>query len=318
MKNKKLAVRVNGKLQTVHQTPHFFDSIEDKENEGKKSKESVTQISEKENEEKINYNEKDWEQSLLKKYDRKPSKKPFGAFLDKAAGYKKILMVAFSAIFIGVSMGLIMLQFISQMEQGQNEARTIAQEVPTVTNDNNKEETASIETVPFEVTSFNAFVVQAGVFTTQEKAEASLNILKGNGYGGMIWQRENQYYVFIGYANTKEEAKAFAANHLSALNDIYIGKEWSTPNLNLDINKNLIDDLKIYQKQLLAFLNHPTNKENTIDTFKKSNNEDLNALQDNLMETQSKILNDPSNQKHHVEILNRWKEYQAFVKKISD
>lgn len=111
-----------------------------------------------------------------------------------------IAFIILIAVLVGTSFGLVMVGMVKSDQKAGIE--TPFSEMTTVTKENGKGSlTLTVEAKP-------AFIIQGGVFSTIEAAEKELTHAIEKGIPGQIVQMDKQIYLFIGVADSIEQAKA--------------------------------------------------------------------------------------------------------------
>ncbi|QGS68957.1 hypothetical protein CV093_12705 [Oceanobacillus sp. 143] len=90
----------------------------------------------------------------------------------------------------------------------------------------NQSDNQNLPTSAHSLTPIDAFVLQAGVFANKANANEWVKSFADAGLDAIIWEKDAQYYLFLGIAATKEQANLIATELTSEF-DIFI-KEWST------------------------------------------------------------------------------------------
>ena len=129
---------------------------------------------------------------------------------------KQALIALSSSLLIGITFGLIFLSMVKQEEPAM--ANTLHM---TTTDD--EENTTDVNTYAIE--SFYFYVVQAGVFSEEENAQALVDELHALSYPAYIWERENQYFVLAGIEQTEERAGTLTDKMKEDGIDVFV-KQW--------------------------------------------------------------------------------------------
>ncbi len=152
----------------------------------------------------------------LDEYDRK-----YAANIKKLGNVKPIIVAAVSAVVIGICLGIIMLNMFDGIDDGTNSEIEHTTASNTDTNTQDSEQTLSSITLQ----PIHAFVLQAGVFSTEANASQWSEKYQKAGFPTTIWQRDDQFFLLAGIAETKKQAESLKANFADF--DIYV-KEWNT------------------------------------------------------------------------------------------
>lgn len=148
-----------------------------------------------------------------------------------------------TAILIGLFLGLIMLNLFSNKGDGVNvsESKTAANQGNT-----NHEEQASQG--PTSLQQINAYVLQVGVFEEKGNADNWSDTYQQQGFSTTSFFRDNQYFLFIGLADTEETAKKFAATLLERGIEVYV-KEWTVNGIEKDLTPEEAEWMQLFQEQ---------------------------------------------------------------------
>lgn len=169
---------------------------------------------------------------------------------------KKIVMAGVSAVLVGMALGYIMLNVFASMETPEASSSTAYQDdvdnEPSTTETNSNEESTSSGTPPADqntegeaaaasqtsisLPAVRAFVVQAGIFSTQDQAEVMQSNIESKGVRTFIWPRDGQFYLFAGIAPSKAEGEQIATLLKAQEIEVYV-KEWSVPGGKMDLNQ---------------------------------------------------------------------------------
>ncbi|UOQ86157.1 SPOR domain-containing protein [Gracilibacillus salinarum] len=154
-------------------------------------------------------------------------KKPSQSFWKK---YKSLWLSALTAIIIGSFLGFIMLKMFvdldpEEMATNQNSTNGAVQTTGSTSEENSGGATGGDA---LELKSYPLFVIQAGVYSNQAAAEELITGLEQENVAAMIWQRDDQYHVFVGAETSHDASKQFASSSINTTYEIYAGKEWTT------------------------------------------------------------------------------------------
>lgn len=113
--------------------------------------------------------------------------------------YTRIFLTVFFAILLGSAFGVTILKLVTSEEpsalQGAFEPAEKNTENPPAGSES------------LDLASLKAFIVQNGVFTTEDAAKARLDLLREKGVGAQIFTFGGQYAIYMGIAGSIEEAK---------------------------------------------------------------------------------------------------------------
>ena len=143
--------------------------------------------------------------------------------------WKHLVMAGLSAVFVGIILGFVMLRLFSGLEAQQtpnSEATPASTSVTGNQATTNSKPAASVQKQMYSLPTMKAFVVQAGIFSTKDKATAWQSDLAAEGITSYIWERENQFYLFAGVAPSKQEGEKIATYLKAQGFDTFV-KDWS-------------------------------------------------------------------------------------------
>jgi len=162
----------------------------------------------------------------------------------KWSAFKPVVISVSAAIFIGSILGFIMLNMFGNINDLSNHGNN-----PEATNavvadeDTEKKSNASDEHK-----TITAYVLQGGVFSEKSNADQWAESFKQAGFPAMIWERDDQYYLLTGIADTEEQAKKIATSIKEQNMDVF-AKEWKTSPTDADLNKEEAAWLGVFEKQ---------------------------------------------------------------------
>ena len=228
--------------------------------------------------------------------------------------YKPYIAAILSASAIGIILGIVMLQLFTVVEGDTNFTSNHASLTPTSNQTKEKnEDTTTIEPLV-------AYVIQGGVFTEELNATEWAKIYNEHEIQTFIWERENEFYLFIGLSSTKERAVEEAEKIKEKDLDVFV-KEWSTDSYEIDRNaydwmdafqnvwlntvQSLDQDKKISIEQWEQLINKS-------DDFPNGANNELvervNMMIDRIHEENKPFL--------PYDLLQLWKEYENVLSSI--
>ncbi|WP_284139728.1 MULTISPECIES: SPOR domain-containing protein [unclassified Virgibacillus] len=123
---------------------------------------------------------------------------------------KPFLLSAISAVAVGLLLGFIMLNMFGNMGEKPS---AVEQPAALTSDSDNKSRDSQKKAVNLIDASFgemNAFVLQGGVFSQQENADVVRKQFEKSGYPAISWKKDTNFYVLVGLATTKQEAKTVA------------------------------------------------------------------------------------------------------------
>ena len=174
----------------------------------------------------------------------------------KFSYFKPIIIAILSAIVIGSILGFIMLRmFVGiETELSSQSSNTL----PIVDKDQDNE---SAETNQSSLESIEAYVLQGGVFSEQANAEAWNKKFEDAGLSSMIWEKENQFFLLLGLANEKEQAKNIleTVKKDADLDDFVKG--WSTDKVKAELSKEEAEWFQSFRDQWTKALSEVSSQE---------------------------------------------------------
>ncbi|MGP4074551.1 SPOR domain-containing protein [Halobacillus sp. K22] len=152
---------------------------------------------------------------------RKPHQSPIKKKKYEKSSVKYLVIAASSALLLSLGLGFLLLR----MFVGLTDETTAGKEMIPTTVPAGEEAVSEQESV-VNPNTVEAYFVQAGVFTTEEKALQWKSKLTALSVSSMVWERDHQFYLFAGSAQTESEASQIAAE-LSARNVETYVKPWA-------------------------------------------------------------------------------------------
>ncbi|MFC4403968.1 hypothetical protein [Gracilibacillus xinjiangensis] len=152
--------------------------------------------------------------------------------------YRSFIYAALTAIVIGTFLGFIMLKIFVDMdpEEVSLDNNQRVNSVVTASEDVDTEEKSNDNPI-FKSAAHQAFVVQAGVFSSESAATQLLNELKGSNIPAMIWQRDNQFHLFVSVHSTSDASKNYLKSITTDI-EMYGGKAWTTVPVEISITES--------------------------------------------------------------------------------
>lgn len=114
--------------------------------------------------------------------------------------YSTIFITVFFAVLLGTAFGVTILKFVTADTD---------QVAPAVTKVNPEPEKPATGTAKdsVQLNNISAFVIQNGIFTTEEAAKERVNLLAGQGVAAEIFPVNGQFAIYLGMAGSIEDAK---------------------------------------------------------------------------------------------------------------
>ncbi|KAB8134728.1 SPOR domain-containing protein [Gracilibacillus oryzae] len=155
--------------------------------------------------------------------------------------YRSFIYSALTAIIIGTFLGFLMLKIFVDMDPEEVSFNSNNQQVSstvTASADGEKDEQTNEATATaFKSNAHQAYVVQAGVFSAESAATQLQNELKASNLPAVIWERDNQFHLFISVHSTSDASK----NHLQSIStdmEMYGGKAWTTVPVEVSVSES--------------------------------------------------------------------------------
>lgn len=234
----------------------------------------------------------------------------FGKGLKGRFNLKTFVMAAISAIVIGTCLGFIMLNMFDGIGTETNGGPSSGG-VPAADTDNAEAgETESNDTLD----PLRAFVLQGGVFSSEENATDWTNKFQKADHPAMVWERDNQFMLLAGIAASEEQAKELAEDFTDE--DIYV-KEWSTEETDITTTKAESEWLKSFAdvwKDSVQSLSDDASF--TMDTWQQLLNQfpkgdkQLTAFQEQLQQALKQVKENDSKSAGQLFLLDQWLQYE--------
>ncbi|WP_085991778.1 SPOR domain-containing protein [Oceanobacillus senegalensis] len=162
--------------------------------------------------------------------------------------FKPVIIAIASAILIGSILSVIMFQILIDVESDITGQSLTA--LPASSDEAESDENVNHngnEMSKYSLEPISGFVLQAGVFSEMENAEAWAANFSSLGLPTIVWQRNNQYYLLLGITATKEKATNLAEELNTGEFDVYV-KEWSTKSQELQLTEAEYSWLQQFQQ----------------------------------------------------------------------
>ncbi|MBH0230021.1 SPOR domain-containing protein [Halobacillus yeomjeoni] len=165
---------------------------------------------------------KNYEQpATLQSYNQKKKGSSFFKVKQHTQSPVKHLMVtSLTALLISLGLGFLLLRmFVSLTDDGSRAVNTIPSQSVNQENPQSSVVTSGLE-------EMNQYVIQAGVFSTQDKAEEWKDMLADQSVASFVWERNQQFYLFVGSSYDRGEADKIASDLYDKGIETYV-KSWS-------------------------------------------------------------------------------------------
>lgn len=292
-KGKPIVVRMNGKKKKTKQKSDAAET-------------TSFQSAEQEQAAAIENND-----DTLPAFTRKPDK--INSLPEKKArgAIKPIVLAIVAAVIIGSVLGFIMLNMIAGIDD--NASKTGGQQTAANADTDDKEHP---DAAGEEVMS--AYVLQGGVFTEKENADKWAEKFTQAGFPAVIWEKESQYYLLTGIADSEEQAKEQAGEMQSSELDAF-AKEWETAEMDETLSETEIGWLGDFQSQWSHTLTSITKGNDTApDKWQKlldSQPEDSEVATGLAKEIEDSLTAMEKADKQEVQdrLLSMWKKYDSLI-----
>ncbi|WP_077327232.1 SPOR domain-containing protein [Virgibacillus siamensis] len=234
-KDKPIIVWMNGKKTRMNRND---DSLKKQSDSQLHQKYAAAAFEDTDDEEQI--------PALVRRHDTKDgdSFRPTGKF----NVFKPLLIAILSALLIGTVMGVFMLNMFVDIDDSLAQQNNGIATSSIDGENTDKEDNENTPGISGTVAPIQAFVLQAGVFSGEQNASEMADSFKNAGFSAMLWQKDNQFYVFAGVASSEAEAKKLANQFSKADLDVYV-KAWSTESFQLKMNGDAEKWMQQFQKQ---------------------------------------------------------------------
>jgi stage II sporulation protein B len=141
---------------------------------------------------------------------------------------RPLITTALTALFVSLGLGFLLLRmFVSLTDQTATGNETVpvtgSSETNTeATGEQSNEEGAVTELPDGTPQTFDSYIVQAGAFSTDGKAKEWQSRLTAQVIPSVIWNRDGQYFLFVGSAASKQEAEMIADRLAEKSIDTYV------------------------------------------------------------------------------------------------
>lgn len=160
-----------------------------------------------------------------------PVKKKKTSFFTK---YKSLIISAVTAIAIGSGLGLFIMNMFLDLdpeafEQHENSTNH------TVATANEAVDQAEVR---LQIPRLQGYVVQAGVFSTEENAKVFYDShLSSFDLNYSLWEQEDKFYIFVHASGDEASSKEFHQSTLENNENFYAGKPWITEEFSLVLDQ---------------------------------------------------------------------------------
>lgn len=241
-------------------------------------------------------------------------------YTKKTNRIRPMIVASGSAVLIGVILGFIMLNMFTQLGEHPNQQGSHVDAIGLANDSNGKEasdlQISETEKVTSTIEAINGFVLQAGVFSTRENAESWATNYEEHGFSTVIWERDQQFFLLIGFAQTEEQASELVAELEQYQLEVFV-KAWATPDMEIqatELEIEWLSSLNSLWKDLIV----SASAQGSIDT-QEWKNLLVNIPDHHTLDPFQNVLNVQIGQKDQLErsdmqqlILEIWHAYERF------
>lgn len=227
--------------------------------------------------------------------------------------WKPVIITIFSAVFIGTLFGMIMLKIVGSLD-GNGNNPTPANGAVNQTEDNangadKNENNGSSYTIP----EWKAFVIQGGVYETEDSVDEYKPSFQDADFAPAVWERDDQYFLLIDIAPTKEESEKQADDIKETYDLDVFAKEWQTKESEVRLGEDeqdwMDDVIELWESDFEKMDDDGDFSvgewQDLIDDFPKDSGNHLEALANEMTE-QIDDLDDPSRKDAAGFLLHIW------------
>ncbi|WP_407269604.1 SPOR domain-containing protein [Radiobacillus sp. PE A8.2] len=326
-KQKTISIRMNGKETIIPSENKARETFEDSYKE-----QAATLDSNYDPDDLIEYEKRDtsdttnWYDSSVKKQRNRK--------LNPSA-IKTFAVAGVSATLIGLTLGFILLRlFVGIGEDGDQTATSdnANTDTPTTTTDDAGSETGTDTSsevgtdgslVAYTIDPMQAFVIQAGVFSTVEKAETWQTQFTEAAFPSMVWEHEGQFRLFAGLFATEQSADIFAEQMTASGLEPYV-RPWQTEATAIELSSEVEAWISafpaLWQESLKEIGNASalaTDWQTWVDKYPAQNAEQLQGVQQASQQLIASLSSGAETKQLQIELLQLWEQYSGLVKQDS-
>ncbi|HEY4601165.1 MAG TPA: SPOR domain-containing protein [Cerasibacillus sp.] len=230
---------------------------------------------------------------------------------------KNVMIATGSALVIGTLLGIVMLKMFATVDESSAYQSTQVRQTAAPQQANHKKQPDKNNKTQ-SLSDMQAFVIQAGMFSERANAEAMLSQFQAKGTDGVIWQRDDHYYLFIDISSDKTGAKKMVESYKKENLETFV-KQWATSEVSHSLTEVEQEWLTSFQTtwsdSVRAYTeNKEIDSERWEQLYNKTN--ETKKMQD-LFATTKSHLSDITKQPA-VFLLNMWLAYEAFILSFED
>lgn len=143
--------------------------------------------------------------------------------------WKPVILAIVSAVCIGGLFGLIMLKVVGTLDD-YGTGQPNASGMPGNINEDDKASTIndSQGEADHQLPEMTAFVIQGGVFEEESSVNEWKDSFQDAAFSPMVWEDNDDYYLFVGVASTKEQANDLVKDINESFGLDVFAKEWKS------------------------------------------------------------------------------------------
>lgn len=232
---------------------------------------------------------------------------------DKKAKFttlKPIIIATFSAITIGVILGVLLLSMFTRLPNDNSNLHVTS---PKNEKDNENSNTKKNEFNTYELPEINAHVLQVGLFSEKKNAEEWFAIYEKAHIPTFIWEKDNNFYLFAGALMTSDMAKQEALNIKEQGFDVFT-KLWETEVQEVELTESeytwVQAMIELWNKSLT------TDSEQFLEVWgqlladKPSEMPHISTLIEKITELHNNEMPEADKKKRQIILMEIWKHYE--------
>jgi len=231
--------------------------------------------------------------------------------------FKPLITTIFLALIIGSIFGFVMLKIFGTIDNGM----ATPGNNPVVNLDKATEKDDEIEGEDnIELPTIQAYILQGGVFSSEENAEEFARKYQENEIPTIIWPRENEYFLLLGVAHTLEKGEKLASRIEEEELEVFV-KEWATQASEISLTSNEEEWINSFQKWLTSSIEELDEQENSsISSLEKllsdlpDDSGSLESFKESIQAIVKKVKEDGRSPTQE-DLLNMWLQYELFIEK---
>ncbi|WP_281975918.1 SPOR domain-containing protein [Halobacillus litoralis] len=179
-----------------------------------------------------------------KKDEQRPSTPVYQLPLKKKkkhfSSFKPLIATSLTALFVSLGLGFLLLRMFVSLTDDTSMGSQANDTMPVTSPGEQQTAENSADSLPEgALQTFNAYIVQAGAFSTETKALEWKSRLTAQSVSSVVWERDGQFYLYVGSGATKQEADLIASELAAESIETYV-KPWV-----VNVEKQVPD--KVYQ-----------------------------------------------------------------------